>query len=83
MEKINYLWDVKHPEHEEVRVEAPDRLHAVVEAAHAWGVLMWTSVARECETKKIGPAPAKKAPPAKKPAPKKKPAAAKGANHGH
>lgn len=77
MEKTLFLWDVEHPEHEKARVEAPDRLHAIVEAAHAWDVLMWTSVARECKTKKIGPVPAKK------PAQKKKPTAAKGEHHGH
>lgn len=83
MEKTLFLWDVEHLEHEKARVEAPDRLHAIVEAAHAWGVLMWTSVARECKTKKIGPAPARKASPARKPAQKKKPTAAKGEHHGH
>ena len=82
MEKVSMvkemlLWDVKHPEHEEVRVTAPDRLNAIVGAARIWGV-PWTSVGRECETKKIGPAPAEKAQPAKK----KKPTSAKGAHHG-
>ena len=50
-----FLWDVAHPEHETVRVEAPDRLHAIVEAAHAWEIMKWTSVARACEVTQIGP----------------------------
>jgi hypothetical protein len=61
------LWEVWHPEHERVQVEAEDRLHAVVEAAHAWGVTMWTDVARECSTSILGEAPKKPTPrPAKK-----------------
>lgn len=50
-----FLWDVVHPEHETVRVEAPDRLHAIVEAAHAWEIMKWTSVARECGVALLGP----------------------------
>lgn len=62
MKKSNFLWDVRHPEHEPVRVEAPDRLRAIAEAAHAWGITMWTGVAHGCEARKIGPAPVKKLP---------------------
>ena len=45
-----FIFNVEHPEHETVRVSAPDRLHAIVEAAHAWGIVKWTEVARECRT---------------------------------
>ena len=45
-----FIFNVAHSEHETVRVSAPDRLHAIVEAAHAWGIVKWTEVARECRT---------------------------------
>ena len=65
--KKQFIFNVEHPEHEPVRVSAPDRLHAIVEAAHAWGVTMWTDVARECSASILGEAPKKPAPrPAKK-----------------
>lgn len=60
MDKPKFLWDVMHPEHELVRVEAPDRLRAIAAAAHVWGITTWTSVAVGCEVRKAGPAPAKK-----------------------
>lgn len=72
MDKTNFLWEGTHPDYDPVRVEAPDRLHAVAEAARAWGVPAWTSVARTCEVRKIGPAPAQKTPPAQRPAEKPK-----------
>ncbi len=59
MEVKMLLWEVSHPEHEAVRVEAEDRLHAVVEAAHAWGIVRWTDVARECKAELLGEAPKK------------------------
>jgi len=56
MEEMKYRFIVRHPDYDEICVEAQDRLHAIVEAAHIWGVLMWTSVARECETERMDPA---------------------------
>lgn len=70
-EKELYLYRVKHPEHGETKVEAPDRLHAVVAAAKAYGVTRWTSIARECACEKLEPAPKKTEP--KKRAPARKP----------
>ena len=71
MEQARFVWEVEHPEHEKVQVEAPDRLHAIVEAAHAWGIKKWTSIARACAVDLIGPAQ------------KKKPTTAKGEKHGN
>lgn len=65
------VWDVGHPEHETVRVEAQDRLHAVVEAAHAWGIVKWTDVARECKAEIVGETKEKPKRPAGKPSQKK------------
>lgn len=73
MEK--YLYIVRHPQHGEARVTAEDRLHAVVEAAHSWGIMKWSGIARACEVEKLGPAPEK----AKKRAAKR---SMKGAAHG-
>lgn len=47
MEK--YLFTVRHPQHGEARVTAEDRLHAVIEAAHSWGIMKWSGIARACE----------------------------------
>ena len=47
MEK--YLFTVRHPQYGEARVTAEDRLHAVIEAAHSWGVMKWSGIARACE----------------------------------
>lgn len=66
MEK-QFIFNVAHPEHETVQVTAPDRLHAVVEAAHAWGIVTWTDVARECQTMLVDEAPRKPARKPKKP----------------
>lgn len=55
----NQMWAVKHPQHEEVIVKAPDRLRSISAAAHMWGV-RWTDVARECKVLPLGPAPTKK-----------------------
>ena len=52
------MWAVKHPQHEEVIVKAPDRLRSISAAAHMWGV-RWTDVARECNVL-LGPAQTKK-----------------------
>lgn len=59
MEK--YLYIVRHPQHGEARVTAEDRLHAVVEAAHSWGIMKWSGIARACEVEKQGPAIARTA----------------------
>ena len=47
MEK--YLFTVRHPQYGEASVTAEDRLHAVIEAAHSWGVMKWSGIARACE----------------------------------
>ena len=56
-----FLFSVKHHEHGEVQVIAQDLLHAVVEAAHSWGIMKWTTIARECDVQRLGPAQKKKA----------------------
>lgn len=73
-EREKFRYKVVHPQHGEARVIAEDRLHAVVEAAHSWGINKWTSIARACEVEKLGTAP-------KKPAAKRT-RAKKGENHG-
>jgi len=55
-----YIFEIKHPEYGETKVIAEDRLHAIVEAAHKWGVIKWTYIARDCECARLGPAPEKK-----------------------
>lgn len=57
MEK--YLFTVRHPQHGEARVTAEDRLHAVIEAAHSWGIMKWSGIARACEVVKGEKAPEK------------------------
>ena len=47
------LWSVIHPEHEDLEVEAEDRLHAVTAAARAWNVPSWTGIARQCTVRLI------------------------------
>lgn len=64
MAKEVSFWEVTHPEHEPVCVESPDRLHAVVGAARAWGVTMWTSVVSDCVAEKIAPDSGKETAPA-------------------
>lgn len=57
MDKVKYEYAVKHPQYGEAKVTAEDRLHAVVEAAHSWGIMKWTGIARDCEIIRLGPAP--------------------------
>jgi hypothetical protein len=47
-----FIWNVEHPEHETVKVEADTRLNAITTAARLWGV-PWTTVARECRANAI------------------------------
>lgn len=65
-EREKFLFKVKHPQHGETSVTAEDRLHAVVEAAHRWGIMKWTSIARACEIVNLGPAPKEQEKPKKR-----------------
>jgi len=47
-----YHYTVKHPDYGTVKVQAADSIGAVREAATAWGIVKWTSIARECEWKR-------------------------------
>ena len=51
------LFEVSHPERDAVQVEAADRLRAIAAAARVWGD-RWTEIARGCEVRPLGPAPA-------------------------
>ena len=47
-----YHYTVTHPTHGTAKVQATDAIGAVREAATAWGVVKWTSIARECQWKR-------------------------------
>jgi len=47
-----YHYTVTHPTYGTAKVQAADNIGAVREAATAWGVVKWTSIAREVQISK-------------------------------
>ena len=56
-EKPIFRWTVFHKTHGAADVTGADKRYAVIAAARLWGV-PWTSIARECEVKRLGVADA-------------------------